>query len=132
MLDESLKLYDATVNANSNGFNVQSGAWVNLGRNLPLGAQLYFSAQEIGVDRDLACDLEMRIDNSTGRVVSRVTIPKGKRQVLVQGIDSDFQAQEYLGSNIDVRVNITATNHANANNFGKVVAYLTSGEASIL
>ena len=129
MLDENLKLYDAAVNANANGFNVQ-GSDIGLGRvGLPIGTQFYVSVPTAAVDRDVTIDLELSKDNSsTRRVICRTTFKAGYKGVKVKGIDIDFQAQEYASANIDVRVNITATNHANANNIGTVKAYLTSGE----
>jgi len=128
-LDENLKLYDAAVNANANGFNVQ-GSDIGLGRvGLPIGTQFYVSVPTAAVDRDVTIDLELSKDNSsTRRVICRTTFKAGYKGVKVKGIDVDFQVQEYASANVDVRVNITATNHANANNIGTVKAYLTSGE----
>ena len=128
-LDENLKLYDAAVNANANGFNVQ-GSDIGLGRvGLPIGSQFYVSLPSAAADRDVTIDLELSVDNSsTRRVICRHVYKATYKGVKVKGIDVDFQAQEYASANIDVRVNITATNHANANLLGTVKAYLTSGE----
>ena len=128
-LDENLKLYDAAVNANANGFNVQ-GSDIGLGRvGLPIGSQFYVSVPTAAADRDVTVDLELSVDNSsTRRVICRHVFKATYKGVKVKGIDWDFNVQEYASANVDVRVNITATNHANANAIGTVKAYLTSGE----
>lgn len=128
-LDKELKLYDAVVNANANGFNVQ-GSWANLGRvGLPKGAQFYASLQTPAVDRDFTVALEYTLDNNaTTRTITSFTVKAGYGGVYVRGIEEDFNVQEYPAANVDVRVNITATNHANVNNVGYIKAYLSQGE----
>lgn len=133
MLDETLKLYDAAVNVNSNTFNVQ-GADFALGRiGLPVGkAEFYTSVPTVAPYRDVTIDLELSVDNSsTRRVIARHVYKAGFKGVKVSGIGRDFNPQEYASANVDCRVNITGGTGDNANNIGVVKAYLTSGERQI-
>ena len=140
VLDANLKLHDAIVNANSNGFSVTgSEGWINLGRaGLPRGAQLFLSVPTLHADRELTATLQATYDNgSTIRTVAVLTVPVraagiiGRSKIMTVGVSQEAYLEGYERNNIDARVVITAPNHVNDANFGQVQVFLGVGEKGV-
>ena len=138
VLDANLKLHDAIVNANTNGFSVV-GSWINLGRTgLPRGAQLFLSVPTLHADRTLTATLETTYDNGTTiRPAAALTVPVraasiiGRSKIMAVAVSQEAVLEDYERNNIDARVVLTAPNHVNAANFGKVEAFLSVGEKGV-
>ncbi len=139
VLDANLELYNTAFDEQANGLAVV-GSWVNLGRGgLPAGAQFIVGLKTgalPGTDTGtIEVELQLTLDNNTTRkTVAKHTFPLAGSTPFdgqqVMDVAKDFNPQEYAGANIDVRVNITPTGNAAANNAtaAKLYAYLGSGE----
>ena len=111
-----------------------TGSWVNIGKTgFPLGAQFYMMVPTRSPDRELKATLQMTLDNGvTVRNVSSMVFESngvglGARRAV--GIESDFNPQAYAaGEDLDVRVVVEVTDHANNANFGFVRGYISIGE----
>ena len=130
-LDASFELLNTVINADSNGFNA-AGNWFNLHRRgLPRNSELVVIIPTSNADRDFTFKLELRVDNSTVFEATRVTFQKAFKGQRVNQISVPLNTERYAAANIDVRVNYSATNHANASNIGTVKAYLSYGEVNL-
>ncbi len=142
MLDENSNIYSndgefpafGGMAVSTNSFS-ETGPWVNIGKTgFPQGAQFYMMVPTRSPDRELKATLQMTLDNGTTvRDVSSMTfetnaVGLGARRAV--GIESDFNPQAYAaGEDLDVRVIVEVTDHAEEANFGFVRA-ATSASAS--
>lgn len=135
MVNDELGLLfrNADLNVAVNTALTTNGTDLNIGRaGLNSRSQVVAYVGKANADRDLVFNYYLSLNNDTFRLVGTMTFPaghKGKRTLMV-GEALDWK--QWLDSEIMLRCNVVAANHANAADWDKVSSYLGAGESTVM